>query len=146
MNKTLLFIFLLIIFLSFSSQGTWAQIPTRLRIIEASNVGTMVDPTLRELHHQLSSLFRYTSYRLLRDEQLQLVLRQTTILPLPPGRSIEMTPLKFQANTAELRVKIKRDRTEILDTQIRLDRGRTVLIGGPRQGEGVIILAFSLML
>lgn len=145
MKKAILFLFLFSIFLCFSPQETEAQIPTRVRIIEASNVGATVDPTLKELHHQLSSLFKYTSYRLLRDEQLQLTLHQTTILSVHPGRSIEITPLKFHANTAELRVKIKRERTEILDTQVRIDRGRTVLIGGPKHGEGVVILAFSLM-
>jgi hypothetical protein len=144
MNKTILFIILLpIFFLGFSSQEACAQIPTRLRVIEASNVGRTIDPSLKELHGQLSSLFKYTSYRLLRDERLHLSLNQTTTLPVHPGRSIEITPLKFQANTAELRVKIKREKTEILDTQVRLPPGRTVLIGGPRHGEGVVILAFS---
>lgn len=143
MNKTFLFPFLLVIFLTLSSQETWAQIPTRLRVIEASNVGGTIDPSLKELHNQLSSLFKYTSYRLLRDERLQLTLNQTTILSIHPGRSIEITPLKFQANTAELRVRIKREKTDILDTQVRLPPGRTVLIGGPKHGEGVVILAFS---
>ncbi len=143
MNKTFLFLFILVIFLTLSSQETWAQIPTRLRVIEASNVGGTIDPSLKELHNQLSSLFKYTSYRLLRDERLQLTLNQTTILSIHPGRSIEITPLKFQANTAELRVRIKREKTDILDTQVRLPPGRTVLIGGPKHGEGVVILAFS---
>jgi len=144
MNKTILFLSLLpIIFLGFSSQEALAQIPTRLRVIEASNIGVTIDPSLKELHGQLSSLFKYTSYRLLRDERLHLSLNQTTTLPLHPGRSIEITPLKFQANTAELRVRIKREKTEILDTQVRLPPGRTVLIGGPKYGEGVVILAFS---
>lgn len=143
MNKTLLFLFLLVVFLSFFSQEAWAQIPTRLRVIEASNVGGTIDPSLKELHSQLDSLFKYTSYRLLRDERLHLTLNQTTLLSIHPGRSIEITPLKFQANTAELRVKIKREKTDILDTQVRLPPGRTVLIGGPKHGEGVIILAFS---
>lgn len=143
MNKTFLFPFILVIFLTLSSQETWAQIPTRLRVIEASNVGGTIDPSLKELHNQLSSLFKYTSYRLLRDERLQLTLNQTTILSIHPGRSIEITPLKFQANTAELRVRIKREKTDILDTQVRLPPGRTVLIGGPKHGEGVVILAFS---
>lgn len=146
MNKTFLFIFLLVIFLSTSYQETWAQIPTRLRVIEASNVGGIIDPSLKELHHQLSSLFKYTSYRLLRDERLYLTLNQTTIFPVHPGRSIEITPLKFQASTAELRVRIKREKTDILDTQMRLPPGRTVLIGGPKHGEGVLILAFSSLL
>lgn len=143
MNKTFLFIFLVALLLSDLSQEALAQIPTRLRVIEASNVGGTIDPSLKELHQQLSSLFRYTSYRILRDERLHLTLHHTTLLTIHPGRSIEITPLKFQANMAELRVRIKREKTDILDTQVRLPPGRTVLIGGPKHGEGVMILAFS---
>ncbi|MBM4277000.1 MAG: hypothetical protein FJ130_03835 [Deltaproteobacteria bacterium] len=120
-----------------------AQVQTRLRVIEASNVGSTIDPSLRDLHGQLGSLFRYTSYRLLRDERLNLSSNQPASIPVHEGRSIEITQVGLQANLVELRVRIRRDGTDLLNTQVRLSPGRTVLIGGPKHGEGVVILALS---
>jgi hypothetical protein len=46
-------------------------------------------------------------------------------------------------NVAELRIRVNREGTNILNTQVRLSHGRTVLIGGPKLSEGVIIYALS---
>jgi hypothetical protein len=137
----LIFVFVLLFF-AFPPM-TPAQVQTRVRVIEASNVGSVIDPSLRDLHGQLGSLFRYTSYRLLRDERLNLSSNQPASIPIHQGRSIEITQVGLQANMAELRVRIKRDGADILNTQVRLSPGRTVLIGGPKHGEGVVILALS---
>ncbi len=131
-----------ILFISFPSASP-AQVQTRVQVIEASNVGSVIDPSLRDLHGQLGSLFRYTSYRLLKDERLNLSPNQPGTVPIHEGRSIEITQVGFQANTAEIRVRIRRDGAELLNTQVRLSPGRTVLIGGPKHGEGVVILALS---
>lgn len=120
-----------------------AQIQTRLRVIEASNVGSSIDPSLKDLHDQLGSLFKYTSYRLLRDDRLNLSPNQPASIPIHEGRSIEITQVGLQPNMAELRVRIRRDGTDLLNTQVRLSPGRTVLLGGPKHREGVAILALS---
>ena len=139
---TPLLVFVFILFLALPSM-TPAQVQTRVRVIEASNVGSVIDPSLRDLHGQLGSLFRYTSYRLLRDERINLSLNQPASVPVHQGISIEITQVGLQANMAELRVRIKRDGADLLNTQVRLSPGRTVLIGGPKHGEGVVILALS---
>ena len=43
----------------------------------------------------------------------------------------------------ELQVKIKREGSDILNTQVRITPGRTVLIGGPKHGGGVVIFALT---
>ncbi|MDP2973106.1 MAG: hypothetical protein Q8P64_28430 [Deltaproteobacteria bacterium] len=139
---TPLLVFVFILFFAFPPMAP-AQVQTRLRVIEASNVGSVIDPSLKELHGQLGSLFRYTSYRLLRDERLNLSPNQPASVPVHEGRSIEITQVGLQANLVELRVTIKRGGADLLNTQVRLSPGRTVLIGGPKHGEGVVILALS---
>jgi hypothetical protein len=136
------FVFLLtIVFFSVSSSA--AQVEARVRIIEASNKGGTVDPSLKDVHAQLGSLFSFTSYRLLKDETVPIYLRQPVVVPVHPGRSLEMTLLSQPRNAVEMRLRIRRDNTETLNTQVRLSPGRTILIGGPRHGEGVLILALS---
>lgn len=134
---------LISIFISGFPSIAQAQVQTRLRVIEASNVGSAIDPSLRDIHDQLGSLFRYTSYRLIRDDTFALSPNRTTSIAFQEGRSIEVTQIGLQKNIAELRVRITSDRTEILNTQVRLSPGRTVLIGGPKHGQGVAILALS---
>jgi hypothetical protein len=120
-----------------------AQVRTRVRIIEASNVGQRVDPSLKDIHSQLGSLFSFTSYRLLKDVNLILNANRPEMIPAHPGRYVEVTLVGEHRKTAELRLKIFREGTTILDTQVRLASGRTVLVGGPKHGEGVAILAIS---
>jgi hypothetical protein len=127
----------------FSTSVAFAQVQTRLRVIRASNVGQGVDPPLKELHNELKTLFNFTSYRLLRDENLSLSLNEPASISAREGRIImEITLVGLHKNVAELRIKVTREGTETLNTQVRLSPGRTVLIGGPKVRDGVIIYAF----
>jgi len=122
---------------------TNAQIKTRIRVIQASSTGRGIDPSLRDIHGQLGSLFSFTSYGLLKDDIINLSPNSPAIISVNPGRSIEINLLGYRRDAAELRLRIKRDGEEILNTQLRLSSGRTVIIGGPKHGEGVLILAIS---
>jgi len=133
--------FFSLLFILFTS-GAFAQVQTQLRVIRASNVGQSVDPPLKELHNELKTLFNFTSYRLLRDENLSLSLNQPVSISAHEGRIImEITFVGLHRNVAELRMRVTREGTDILNTQVRLSPGRTVLIGGPKLREGVIIYA-----
>jgi hypothetical protein len=135
--------FFSLLFLFFTSVA-FAQVQTRLRVIRASNVGQGVDPPLKELHNELKTLFNFTSYRLLRDENLNLSLNQPVSISAREGKIImEITLVGLHKNVAELRIRVNREGTNILNTQVRLSPGRTVLIGGPKLSEGVIIYALS---
>ena len=121
----------------------FAQVQTQLRVIRASNVGQGVDPSLKELHNELKTLFNFTSYRLLRDENLNLSLNQPISISAREGKIImDITLVGLHRNVAELRIRVNREGTEKLNTQVRLSPGRTVLIGGSKVREGVIIYAF----
>ena len=121
----------------------FAQVQTRVRIIEASNVGPSIDPGLRDVHDQLGSLFNFSSYRLLNDVNLNLVGNRPVGVPVHEGRSMEVTLVGEYRNMIELRIKITRGGSPVLNTQVRLASGRTILIGGPRHGGGVLIFALS---
>ncbi len=134
--------FFLIPFL-FHAPVAFAQVPTRVRVIEASNVGASIDPSLRDVQGDLKSLSNFSSYRLLKDENLSLSLNRPIDVPLYKGRSLEITLVGQRKDMAECRVKIKSEGADILNTQVRLSSGRTVLIVAPKHGEGVPIIALS---
>jgi len=134
---------LLLIFSVCITSWARADAQARLRIIGASNSGAAIDPALRDVHNQLGSLFSFTSYRLLRDEVFNLSLNRPITIPVHPGRSIAVELVGQKRNLAEFRVRVVREGTDILNAVVRLGPGRTVLIGGPKHGEGVVILALS---
>ena len=134
--------FFSLFFILFTSV-VFAQVQTQLRVIRASNIGQGVDPSLKELHNELKTLFNFTSYRLLRDENLNLSLNQPISISAREGKIImDITLVGLHRNVAELRIRVNREGTEKLNTQVRLSPGRTVLIGGPKVRDGVIIYAF----
>ncbi len=142
--KRILIPFVLVLILSvLSISAALAQVETRVRIIEASNVGSNIDPSLRDITDQVRSLFSFRSYRLLRDETVSLRPNQPIMIPVHPRRSLELTLIGEQRGSAEIRVKIKQDKTDILNTQVRLTPGRTVSIGGPKHGQGTLLIALS---
>jgi len=126
-----------------SASIVFAQVQTRIRVVEASNVGSNIDSSLRDVTGQLGSLFSFSSYRLLRDETVTLSPNRPLSIPVHPGRSLELTLIRQRRHTAEVRVQIKREGTDILDTQVRLFPGRTVSIGGPKHGQGTLLIALS---
>lgn len=138
-----LIIFSSILVLFFTSIA-FGQVRTRLRVIRASNVGSNVDASLRDVHKDLGSLFSFTSYRLLRDENLNLSPNQPVSISAREGRIIiEITLVGLHRSVVELKIRVTREGKDILNTQIRLSPGRTVLIGGPKVRDGVIIYALS---
>ncbi len=143
MRRTALLLIVFFIFFILSLSVASAQVQVQLKVIRASNVGQNIDPSLKELHNELKTLFSFTSYRLLRDEKLSLSLNQPASISAREGKIImETTLVGLHKNVAELRIKVNREGTDILNTQVRLSPKRTVLIGGPKLREGVIIYAF----
>jgi hypothetical protein len=143
MRKIFTILLLIFIISLLSASLSYAQIQVRLRVFEASNVGTGIDSSLRDMRDQFKPLVNFSSYRLLKEETHTLYPSRPVLSPAHPGRTIELTLISLYKNVADVRVKIKREQIDILNTQVRLSPGRTVSIGGPKHGEGVVIIALS---
>ena len=142
-RKIPVLIILLLLFFPLFAPVALAQVQIRVRVMEASNVGSGIDSSLKDLHGQLGSLFNFSSYRLLKDENVSLSADRPVSLPLDPGRSLELTLIGMHRALAEVRVKISREGRDVLTTLVRLAPGRSVSIGGPKRGEASIIIALS---
>lgn len=118
-----------------------AQIQVRMRAIHASDQGSNIDPSLRELQKELGSLFSFTSYRLLREEMLNLSMNQPVSFFSREERiNVEVTLIGLHKGLAEVRIRVTREGNPVLNTQVRLSSGRTVLVGGPRHHRGGVII------
>ncbi len=143
MNRTSLLTVSVLVALLLLASTASAEVRIRLRVIQASNAGATIDPILRDVYDQLGSLFSFRSYQLLRDQTLELSGAQPIQIPVHPGRAIEITLVGQRRNMTELQVKIKREGSDVLNTRVRISPGRTVLIGGPKHGGGVVIFAVT---
>jgi hypothetical protein len=140
MRKTIL-LSLLFILCFVSTSTALAEVQVRLRVIGASNDRQTIDPSLKDIYKELGSLFSFTSYRLFRDENLTLSPNQPVSISTR-RRRLDVTLIGLHKDICVLRIKVVREEKELLNTQVRLSPGRTVLIGGgPRQREGIIIYA-----
>ena len=142
-RKTTFSIILTLLFLPLFAPVAFAQVEIRVRVMEASNVGSGIDSSLRDLHGQLGSLFSFSSYRLLKEENVTLSLNRPVSLSLDPGRSLELTLVDLRRVIAEVKVKISRDGRDVLTTLVKLAPSRSVSIGGPKRGEASVIVALS---
>jgi hypothetical protein len=142
-RKASFFVILILLSPPFFGAVAFAQVQLRVRVMEASNAGSGFDSSLRDLHDQLGSLFSFSSYRILKDENVSLSLNQPVSLPVPSDRSLELTLINQHRVAAEVRVKISRGGRDVLTTLVRLAPGRSVSIGGPKHGESTIIIALS---
>jgi hypothetical protein len=139
--RKILLLFLLFILCVVSTSTAFAEFQVRLRVIGASNDKQSIDPSLKDIYKELGALFNFTSYRLYRDENLTLSPNQPVSIKTR-RRLIEVTLMGLRKDIVGLKIRVFREEKEILNTQVRLSPGRTVLIGGgPRQREGVIIYA-----
>jgi hypothetical protein len=143
MKRIVFLVTVVITFLFLFVSPSLAQVHVRIRVIKASNVGQTIDPSLRDVYTDLGSLFNFTSYRLLRDDSLNLSPNQPVSIYPRPRIFMEVTLVGQHRSVVELRIRVVREGRDILSTQVRLSPKRTVLIGGPKLREGVIIYALS---
>jgi hypothetical protein len=77
----------------------------------------------------------------MREETLNLSLNQPASISSREGRIIlETTLVGLHRGVAEVRIKVTREGSEILNTQVRLFPGRTVLVGGPKHTRGGVVI------
>ena len=114
-----------------------------VRAVSASNAGKLVDPRLQDIRGQLSTLFRYTSYALISEAKQLVSFHQPVNMSLRGGSRLTITPLAFEKGMIQMSLKIMEGNRATFNTSLRLANQGSLLIGGPRHGEGVIIFAIS---
>jgi hypothetical protein len=141
MKKITFCLIVVFTFLFFFTSISFAQIQVRMRAIHASDLDSNVDPTLRDLHKEMKSLFSFTSYRLMREEMLNLPMNQPVTFFSREGRiDVEVTLVGLHKGTAEVKIRVTSEGSQVLNTQVRLSSGRTVLVGGPKHRRGGVVI------
>ena len=117
-----------------------AEINIGIKTILASNDQQYEDPQLRGIITELQSVFRFTSYRLLKQDRLALNQGQTGKVNLPDSRILSVTPTGNRGNRTPMELRINKKGRQIFKTQIELLKGGTITVGGPRYANGYLLL------
>jgi RNA polymerase sigma-70 factor (ECF subfamily) len=115
--------------------GTDGPLPAGLEAAPAAGDDRMVAfiPKLRQL-------FRYREYASLERYRAEVPVGTPQTWQVPGDRRLEVLPETVVGDAVRMRVKLIRGSMTELVTDIRAARGSPAVIGGPRHGDGVLII------
>ena len=124
---------------------TWAgpRINIVVKTVLASQDSTFVDPRISALTQKLQSVFRYSSYRLLSEDSLDLGMGETGTVSLPGKRELKITPARIIGDRTELRLSIFKERRQIIQSVIQILNHGSIIVGGPEHKGGYLLFDIS---
>ncbi len=119
------------------------SVKTIVKVIHASTGSNQVDSSLNSIISELKSVFKYTSYRLLNNQQLTQQFNQQGSVNLPGNRTLVITPTEMNGKRIKYQIAIKKGSKSIFQTQVLLKNNNSITIGGPKHEDGVLL--FNIM-
>jgi hypothetical protein len=118
---------------------TTIQISTVL----ASNAGRTFDPRLASLKTELRQL-RFRSYNLVSSETRVLHGNGGQAgMELPHGRYLHITTREHTPDHLRLHILLNEDNRPVVNTYVKLEMGSVVMLGGPRDEEGTLVITIG---
>lgn len=118
-------------------------VEVRIGAVLASNSGQEFDQRLASMQRQFTTLFAYSSYRLVKEQRQQVLWGERVAFDIPGGRYVVVTPKEFKNDRVLMKVVLIEGTRPIVDTSLSLRDHATFLVGGPRSHDGVIILSIG---
>ena len=116
-----------------------ASVKLRMWTVHASDEHGGTDEKLQRIAKHLKRL-KYSGFRYV-DAQGGTVRRDGKIqMPIPGGRSVELTLLSKTEEKARVRVRIRGKKQVLLDTTVSIRRNGFFMVAGPRHDGGVLVL------
>jgi RNA polymerase sigma-70 factor (ECF subfamily) len=103
-------------------------------------IGGQGDERLEQFMPRLRQLLRYKEYTSLERLRAEVPVGTTQRWPVAGDRTLELTPEGVSGNTVRLRLRLQRGGASELATNLQAASGAPAVIGGPRQGDGVLII------
>lgn len=145
MVKFIKIILILIVIFCFFSQPALAKakVLTDIKVIHASTESRHVDPSLKKIIPKLKSVFKYTSYRLLKNQRLNLNFNQKGRVNLPGKKTLIVMPSDIEGKRIRYHIVIQKNNHPIFQTQVLLKNNSSITIGGPQFNNGTLLFNIS---
>lgn len=141
-NKIII-LFTGILFISHPPVFATDRVLTDVQVIHASTGPQHIDPSLNKIISELKSVFKYTAYRLLKDQQLSLGFNEKGLVNLPENRTLVVIPSNVDGNRIRYQINIQKNDHPVFQTQVLLKNNSSITIGGPQFNDGVLLLNIS---
>ncbi len=109
----------------------------------ATSSSTHIDAQLATVRGQLERLFvnkGYTSYRLVKQEKSEVSCGNPATFEIPGGRHLQVMAKDTRGGRVSLNVALMKDRHTLMRTDLTLGKRGTIMVGGPRYEDGVLII------
>jgi RNA polymerase sigma-70 factor, ECF subfamily len=107
---------------------------------EAPRPDAEMDERLRTILPRLRTLFRYSDYTTLDRQRWEVPLGAQQRLAIPGSRQLEVVPDLLQSGGVRMKVRVLKGDHAELQTSILAAPGAPAVLGGPRYGDGVLII------
>jgi hypothetical protein len=134
-----------VVFISFFLPPVWAeaQVLTDIKVIHATIGPEQFDSRLKSILHELKSVFKYTSYKLLKEQRFDLHFNQEGRVSLPGNRTLLILPSDTDGNRIGYHITIQKSSHLIFQTQVLLKNNSSITIGGPELDSGALLINIS---
>lgn len=119
--------------------GQTSRIEVQVLVCQASADAGGVDAACRKLHGRIGQEFRYESLKRLQERSLSLGLDRVGSVALPNGKQLRVRPLQIDAESALLAVDVEGS----VKTDVRVRKGKSVVIGAERYQNGKLVISLE---
>jgi hypothetical protein len=132
------------VLVAFGQDVVQQAVDLRVRTVLATDSNSLFDARLNTCRRQLNGLFRFSSYRLMKEEERQVPWGRPNNFEIPGGRYLEVLPMAFKENRLRLRVLlIEGTSPPPLDTDFSVPNHGNIWVGGPRHPDGVLLISIG---
>jgi hypothetical protein len=118
------------------------NVDIQVTTVRATETGPC-DPKLEALRPRLRRLAGYRAYRLVGEQQRSVAWRSTEEFDLGDGRTLLLLPKGMQDQRVMMQVRLLEGRRRLVDTNVRLANGGTMVFGvgrDARGGDGALLI------
>jgi hypothetical protein len=120
------------------------RVALRVRTVLATDTGSDFDDRLDQYRQQLTGLFRYSSYRLVKEEERRCIWGSPNSFEIPGGRYLQVLPIGYKNERVKLKViLIESGAAPPLDTDFSLPNHGNIWVGGPKHPDGVLLISIG---
>lgn len=121
-----------------------SEVALRVRTVLATDSGSEMDARLSAQQGQLQRLFRYSSYRLMKEERRRVPWGSPNNFEIPGGRYLQVLPIGVKGGRLRLKVVlIEGASSPPLDADFSLPNHGNLWVAGPKHPDGVLLICIG---
>jgi len=124
-----------------ATEARLGEAEVSVMVVRATEKGT-IDPRLTSLKRQLE-IMRFDGFDLLSHRHQDLSDGESMTVDVVGGSRVRVKLIDRTKAQARIRIELFRDNEQRFDSTVRINRNRTLLVGGTKQDDGVLVFPIT---